>query len=179
MFFSQARCTPARWGAWHARRMQDAPPACWGAWHAGRTQGASLLWTGVGCMVKFYAYIHVYFARWPGRWTWPCANAHPSIQAGRVRVGCTRTLCKQDQPPSIVGTLLVRVLQACPRPAPSRTSRADVLPAGCPRPAGCAPQRAGMPPCSQAGVLHAGRRPFSFYFSAQNRIGFPNEHTAR
>src|SRR5579885_2326200 len=75
-------------------------------------------------------------------------------QPRHTHVGWTRPMCKHHQPPSIVGTLLARVLHACPRPAclPASCMLARVLHA-CPRTA-CLPAS-----CMLARVLHACPRP--------------------
>src|SRR5579885_2516120 len=73
------------------------------------------------------------------------ASAHPSTQAGRFTPVLREKTCKQHQPPSIVGTLLARVLRACPRPVPSRTRRAWFLRA-CPRPVPSRTRRAWLLP---------------------------------
>src|SRR5579883_917522 len=75
----------------------------------------------------------------PGWGGWMHVATRPrsmSPPSTRTSVAFTRKMSPRTQPPSIVGTLLVRVLPTCPRPAnvPASCHRARVLPP-CPRPA--------------------------------------------
>ena len=67
---------------------------------------------GFSAWVRFPRKSHACPVRWPGGWTWPDANAHPSSPGRQIRVEFTRNISKHHQSPSIVGTLLVRVLRA-------------------------------------------------------------------
>ena len=67
-------------------------------------------WDGAGCWRALIrpsqAISHVEFT----------GNTRNPSTPGIVYAGFTQHTREQDQPPSIVGTLLVRVLYACPRP---------------------------------------------------------------
>ena len=58
---AQCEREPTRWAASPAGRIparERREPARWTHNPAGRTQGASLLWTGVGCVISFSAYLN-------------------------------------------------------------------------------------------------------------------------